>query len=33
MYLAQGKTYYMNYSLLRGMNGVIFAHRMLAVVI
>lgn len=33
MYLAQGKTYYMNYSPLRGMNGVTLAHRMLAVVI
>lgn len=33
MYLAQGKTYYMNYSLLCGMNRVMLAHRMLAVVI
>lgn len=33
MYLAQGKTYYMNYSPLCGMNGVMLAHRMLAGVI
>lgn len=33
VYFAQGKTCYMNYSLLDEMNGAMFAHRMLAVVI
>ena len=33
VYFAQGKTCYMNYSLLDGMNGAMFALRMLAVVI